>query len=109
MPSLSPLPAGVKLLSLEAWGEGAVLVRLENTAVAGRGQTVSLVQVLATLGTPARVTETALDGNMALADMKKLRWNVGDEEEVKQEIQSVDIDNIELEPKQIRTFVIKFT
>ena len=106
---LSPLPAGVKLLSLEAWGEGAVLVRLENTAVAGRGQTVSLAQLLATLGTPARVTETALDGNMALADMKRLRWNVGDEEEVKQQIQSVDIDNIELEPKQIRTFVIKFT
>ena len=45
VPPLSPLPAGVKLLSLEAWGEGAVLVRLENTAVAGRGQTVSLAQV----------------------------------------------------------------
>ena len=98
----------MKLLSLEAWGEGAVLVRLENTAVAGRGQTVSLAQLLATLGTPARVTETALDGNMALADMKRLRWNNA-EEEVKQQIQSVDIDNIELEPKQIRTFVIKFT
>ena len=45
VPPLSPLPAGVKLLSLEAWGEGAVLVRLENTAVAGRGQSVSLAQV----------------------------------------------------------------
>ena len=47
---------------------------------------------------------------MALADMKRLRWNVDEaEEEVKQQIQTVDIDNIELEPKQIRTFVIKFT
>ena len=47
---------------------------------------------------------------MALADMKRLRWNVDDdEEEVQQQIQTVDIDNIELEPKQIRTFVIKFT
>ena len=46
---------------------------------------------------------------MALADMKRLRWNVEEEEEVQQQIQTVDIDNIELEPKQIRTFVIKFT
>ena len=47
---------------------------------------------------------------MALADMKRLRWNVDEEEEeVIQQIQTVDIDNIELEPKQIRTFVIKFT
>ena len=48
---------------------------------------------------------------MALADMRRLRWNVDEEEEEegKQQIQTVDIDNIELEPKQIRTFVIKFT
>ena len=97
----------MKLLSLETWNANkSVLVRLENMGLQ-ESQTVSLSPLLSNIGQPVGAMETTMDGNMNITDMKRLVWNQGGNQRKPRTSQTkVDIDNINLKPKQIRTFVI---
>ena len=99
-------PPTVKLLTLEAWSNTSILIRLENVDLQNT-ETVSLSGILDILGQSASAAvETTLDGNMNIKDLRRLSWN--DEGKNKRrprtEPTPVDIDQITLKPKQIRTF-----
>ena len=97
----------MKLLSLETWNANkSVLVRLENMALQD-SQTVSLSPILSNIGKPTGAVETTMDGNTNITDMKRLVWNQGgNQRKPRTSHTKVDIDNINLKPKQIRTFVV---
>ena len=105
--SFPSLPDGVKMLTLEKWGnDKSVLIRLENMNTV-TSTSVSLTKILEQIGEITGVQETTLDGNMNLDDLNRLQWNDNDKRR-KSKTRGIDPDNIGLEPKQIRSFVFTF-
>ena len=102
-------PPTVKLLTLEAWSNTSILIRLENVGLQNT-ETVSLSEILDILGQSASAAvETTLDGNMNIEDLRRLSWNDDGKNKrtPRTEQTPVDIDKITLKPKQIRTFELK--
>ena len=93
------------MLTLEAWTNTSILIRLENIGLQNT-ETVSVSGILAILGQSASTAvETTLDGNMNIKDLKRLSWNDGENERASMsEKTTIDLDKITLKPKQIRTF-----
>ena len=95
----------MKLLTLEAWTNTSILIRLENIGLQDT-ETVSLSGILAILGQSASAAvETTLDGNMNIKDLRRLSWkdDGGNERRPRTEQTTIDLDQITLKPKQIRT------
>ena len=107
---LTPLPANLKLLTLEKWGDDkTVLIRLENIGMI-KTETMSLKEIVETLGDLHEVTEMTLDGNMRKEDSERLSWNVKGEknENRDREVRTlIDTDKVAIKPKEIRTFVLR--
>ena len=103
-----PLPANVKLLTLEKWNDDqSVLIRLENIGMV-KTETVSLREVVETLGNLVEVTEMSLDGNIKKEDMERLNWNVkGVNIEKRISKTFIDTDKVAVKPKEIRTFLLR--
>ena len=100
----------MKLLTLEAWANTSILIRLENIGLQDT-ETVSLAGIFAILGQAAsRAVETTLDGNMNLKDLRRLSWNDDGENERRPRTAqtTIDLDKITLKPKQIRTFELLY-
>ena len=96
---LTPLPAPAKLLTLEWWTGGAVLVRVEHT---GGADPVSVFLPALLPRAPVTVTETMLDGNTPLAGAERLQWGRG----AARSPPPPAGNTVQLQPGQIRTFVI---
>ena len=94
------------MLTLEAWTNTSILIRLENIGLQNT-ETVSVAGILAILGQSASAAvETTLDGNMNIKDLSRLSWNNDGKQErrPRTEQNPIDLDKITLKPKQIRTF-----
>ena len=106
--TLKALPANVKLLTLEKWSDDeSVLIRLENIGMV-KTETVSLREVVETLGDLVEVTEMSLDGNIKKEDMERLNWNVkGVNIEKRRSKTLIDTDKVAVKPKEIRTFLLR--
>ena len=98
-------PPTVKLLSLEMWTSQQVLVRLENMGLQ-HTESVSLSPLLAMMGQVGGAEERSLDGNININHMQRLTWNTRGQRKPRTAQTAIDIDDIQLKPKQIRTFVI---
>ena len=103
-----PLPANVKLMTLEKWNDDqSVLIRLENIGMV-KTETVSLRDIVVTLGTLVDVTEMSLDGNIRKEDMERLNWNVKGVNIEKRRVKTlIDTDKVAVKPKEIRTFLLR--
>ena len=103
-----PLPANVKLMTLEKWNDDqSVLIRLENIGMV-KTETVSLRDIVETLGTLVDVTEMSLDGNIRKEDMERLNWNVKGVNIEKRRVKTlIDTDKVAVKPKEIRTFLLR--
>ena len=90
---------------MEAWTNTSILIRLENIGLQN-SETVSVSGILAILGqSVSKAVETTLDGNLDIKDLRRLSWNDGKNEiGTMTQRAPIDLDNITLKPKQIRTF-----
>ena len=95
------------MLTLEQLTEKTFLVRLENINLTQK-LSVSVSDRLAVIGNIDTVTEMTLDGFTKLQDVKRLQWKteLGSDNSLLEKYK-INSNDIELEPKQIRTFVVK--
>ncbi|XP_063225370.1 lysosomal alpha-mannosidase-like isoform X2 [Bacillus rossius redtenbacheri] len=106
-----PLPDRVQLLTLEPWGRGRLLLRLEH--LLGRGDdprlsrdvTVDLQDMFESLRVSS-VRETTLDGSQWLSEVKKLSWRTTEGNSSTPVPPREQGTTVSLGPMQIRTFVI---
>ena len=92
-------------MSLEMWASQQVLVRLENMGL-HHTESVSLSPLLAMMGQVGGAEERSLDGNININHMQRLTWNTGGQRKPRNSQRAIDLDDILLKPKQIRTFVV---
>jgi len=105
-PNSISLPDEIKLLTMEKWLEDSVLIRLENMRISGGPTSVDL-DMLFPGKTIENVVETTLDGNLPLSELKRLEWNKSHIQSNKILRSSLDINNVEITPKHIRSFIVK--
>ena len=98
--NFKPLVDDVKVLTLEKLQEDSFLVRLENMGTESRTIPKDY------FGHFKEFFETTLDGNMNLADLKRLKWNARVSQQPRTP-RKEDPRFIEMAPKQIRTFIVK--
>uniref|UniRef100_A0A499FTU7 Alpha-mannosidase n=1 Tax=Anopheles arabiensis TaxID=7173 RepID=A0A499FTU7_ANOAR len=113
------LPPNVNLLTLEPWKDGTVLVRLEHLfernedPVYSQAVRINVRSVLFALNIES-IHETTLAANQWKADSKRLQFNTestANEASPKDQVERVAQDStdfdIELQPMEIRTFIVK--
>uniref|UniRef100_A0A182U141 alpha-mannosidase n=1 Tax=Anopheles melas TaxID=34690 RepID=A0A182U141_9DIPT len=113
------LPPNVNLLTLEPWKDGTVLVRLEHLfernedPVYSQAVRINVRSVLFALNIES-IHETTLAANQWKADSKRLEFNTeskANEASPKDQVERVAQDStdfdIELQPMEIRTFIVK--
>ena len=123
------LPPNVNLLTFEPWLNASsdypnkqYLVRLEHLFEVGEHSTlsepviVSLFKLFGPLGSGIGVTswirETTLGGNQWIEDSKRFDWKVQGQQpmtaQAAVEEKVADVDDILLNPMEIRTFIVEF-
>ncbi|KAH8370017.1 hypothetical protein KR093_001891 [Drosophila rubida] len=122
LPDFSDFPQSVNLLTLEPYSSDEILLRVENFLDESEGHIVSfnIRHIFDSLG-GQEIRETTLDGNMALADMKRFKFHHdGSLPKTVEYFTSpfeplaVNADDdssrfsVTLNPMQIRTFIIKW-
>ncbi|XP_003426403.2 lysosomal alpha-mannosidase isoform X2 [Nasonia vitripennis] len=118
---IKPLPKNVRILTLEPWKDGEVLLRLEHLFEEGESPKysvpaqVDLKEVFSGF-TVQSVQETILGANQWMEDLQRLKWQpetnkVGDSEDSSSDdsslLSGVDSTSITIRPMEIRTFVVK--
>ena len=93
---------------MEKWSQKSVLVRLENIGISGGPTKVDLNRLFPGK-TIASMLETTLDGNLPLADLKRLKWNTSHSNSNSIERSKENSFNVEINPKQIRSLLVKLT
>ena len=93
---------------MEKWSDKSVLVRLENMAISGGPTSVDL-NILFPGKTITSTLETTLDGNLPLSDLKRLKWKINNSKRNIIEEGNKDMSNVEINPKQIRSFLVKLS
>ncbi len=109
------LPENIIILTLEKWNDqGDVLIRLEHTYDEGEHPelsapvTVDLTQLFSDFQFVSAV-EMTLGGNMELSAQERLHWNSAayrDHPRTHSMAREFDGANVELQPMEIRTFVL---
>uniref|UniRef100_A0A182T033 Glycosyl hydrolases family 38 C-terminal beta sandwich domain-containing protein n=1 Tax=Anopheles maculatus TaxID=74869 RepID=A0A182T033_9DIPT len=115
------LPPNVNLLTLEPWKDGTVLVRFEHLfekhedPVYSQAVRINVRNVLFALNIES-IHETTLAGNQWKADAKRLQFSTessANEISPKEQVEHIPVMqdtedfDIELQPMEIRTFVVK--
>lgn len=123
LPDFNDFPESVHLLTLEPFSKDEILFRVENFLDQTEGSVISfnIRSIFDMLGGQS-IRETTLDGNMALSDMKRLKFHhdgAGPSHSTPEYFTSLhkpleaeksqeDGDfSVTLKPMQIRTFIIK--
>ncbi|XP_012260438.2 lysosomal alpha-mannosidase isoform X2 [Athalia rosae] len=116
------LPSNVRILTLEPWKDGHLLLRLEHIFEVGEDTRFSHpvevnIKDLFSFFAVTSIRETTLGGNQWLEDADRLEWISESNEVFREEVVDVnsesafddagDTINILLRPMEIRTFVIK--
>jgi len=100
------LPTGVKLLTMEKWSDSSILVRIENIRISGGPISVDLSTLLPGKNI-ASLQETTLDGNLPLEDLKRMKWKTKNEDITQPQHKKFERHLVEIEAKQIRSFLLK--
>ncbi|TRZ06667.1 hypothetical protein HGM15179_020441, partial [Zosterops borbonicus] len=104
------LPPNVHLLSVEARGGGAVLLRLEHLFERGESRncsrpvTIDLTTLFSAF-TVTSVQEMALGGDVPLGSVSRLLWNTPEGTPKPRRGPPLDPQRVRLEPMEIRTFL----
>lgn len=123
MPDFNDLPESVHLLTLEAFTENEVLLRLENylDATEGGSITFNIRHIFDSLN-GVEIRETTLDGNLPLSEMKRFKFQASKSgnppsalEYTTVQFKPLEASKLDeasefavlLNPMQIRTFIIK--
>eukprot|EP01116_Phalansterium_solitarium_P019911 TRINITY_DN5728_c0_g2_i1.p1 TRINITY_DN5728_c0_g2~~TRINITY_DN5728_c0_g2_i1.p1 ORF type:complete len:1012 (-),score=366.51 TRINITY_DN5728_c0_g2_i1:80-3115(-) len=114
-PLVAPLPANVRLETLKTRPDGSVLLRLAHLYAVGddaqlsQNVTVDLTSLFADR-TPISVTELTLTANRPISELRRLTWNVENEQPYKPAVQDSAVNDfvINLAPMDIRTFSVRF-
>ncbi|KAB7502024.1 Lysosomal alpha-mannosidase [Armadillidium nasatum] len=117
------LPLNIRILTLEPWREGDILLRLENYYEKGESSlsgttSVNLKETFA-IWPIKNIEELTLGANKLIKDNKRLKWKTRDEDVtfMERERNSYTLltettknnpDIFTFSPMQIRTFVLKF-
>ncbi|EDV31824.1 uncharacterized protein Dana_GF14356 [Drosophila ananassae] len=123
LPDFNDFPESVHLLTLEPFSKDEILFRVENFLDQTEGSVISFnIRSIFDLLGGQSIRETTLDGNMALSDMKRLKFHhdgAGPSHSTPEYFTSLhkpleaeksqeDGDfSVTLKPMQIRTFIIK--
>lgn len=99
------LPTGVKLLTLEKWSADLTLVRVENMHISGDPISVNL-QTIFPSNSVSTIIETTLDGNLQKQDLNRLKWKWAEKMNHSLDQRKLATTVIELESKQIRSFLV---
>ena len=95
----------MKLLTLEKWSADLILVRVENMHISGDPISVNL-QTIFPSNSVSTIIETTLDGNLQLQDLNRLKWKWAEKMNHSFHQRKLATTVIELESKQIRSFLV---
>ena len=82
------------------------MVRIENIRISGGPISVDLSTLLPGKNI-ASLQETTLDGNLHLEDLKRLKWKTKNEDLTHPKNKKIERHIVDIEPKQIRSFLLK--
>ncbi|XP_063227020.1 lysosomal alpha-mannosidase-like [Bacillus rossius redtenbacheri] len=106
------LPQNVHVLTLEPWGEGTVLLRLEHIMEStddptlSQNVTIDIQDLFATM-TVSHFKETTLDGSQWLVDVKRFTWRTKDGSSGGSTPKPITSGSlVTLGPMEIRTFIV---
>jgi hypothetical protein len=109
----NPLPANLNMMTLQPWGNGKVVMRLEHIFEAGEDSSLAQpvpIELLDILAAPiANIKETDLSGSQVTP--VRLQWKHADKSnEISSDASSEVVDEskavINIRPSEIRTFVL---
>ncbi|XP_011498322.1 PREDICTED: lysosomal alpha-mannosidase [Ceratosolen solmsi marchali] len=115
------LPRNVRILTLEPWKDGEVLLRLEHFFEKNESKQYSVsvdidIKELFRGFVVHSVRETTLGGNQWIEDLQRLKWQLESNEVIKAEVSSEKSESTindkiikHFKPMEIRTFVVKLS